>query len=207
MCKEEVMNKGIKDTENKNVVELTRKQKEKIVYKKLTAFIVLSVLIVTFINNVYILLVPTSSMYPTIPSPCFTVGSKYKRGTVERFDIVSITLTYAQSVETGVKPNNTLCKRVIGLGGEKVEIKNGLLYINDEYVEENFLSDDCKVGNYGPFYVPENCVFLMGDNRNDSWDSRKLDNKYFPEENIITIAHFVVGKDGIKKLDKVKEKR
>ena len=67
-------------------------------------------------------------------------------------------------------------KRVIGLPGEHVEIKDGKVYINDEVLEENYLQDgvvtDNGRGNCTDIVVPENCVFVMGDNRSQSTDSR-----------------------------------
>lgn len=69
-------------------------------------------------------------------------------------------------------------KRVIALPGEHLEIKDGKVYINGEELDEPYLQDNV-ITNAGdvdkPFYdlvVPENCVFVMGDNRAGSTDSR-----------------------------------
>ena len=69
-------------------------------------------------------------------------------------------------------------KRVIGLPGEHIEIKEGAVYINGEKLEEDYLqpgivTDVTGVG-YKDFIVPENCVFAMGDNRNHSTDCRNF---------------------------------
>ena len=70
-------------------------------------------------------------------------------------------------------------KRVIGLPGEHVQIKDGKVYINDEVLDESYLpagvvTDMEAIGGYGfdDFIVPENCVFAMGDNRSHSTDCR-----------------------------------
>ena len=71
-------------------------------------------------------------------------------------------------------------KRVIGLPGDYVEIKNGSVYINNEKLEEEYLQDgivtDMKQGRdqgqFTGFVVPENCVFCLGDNRTSSNDCR-----------------------------------
>ena len=69
-------------------------------------------------------------------------------------------------------------KRVIALPGEKVEIKNGKVYINDEILNEPYLQPgivtDVDDGGFNNFVVPENCVFAMGDNRNHSTDCRSF---------------------------------
>lgn len=70
-------------------------------------------------------------------------------------------------------------KRVIGLPGEHVQIKNGSVYINGEKLEEDYLqdyvvTDVSRGGVFTDVIVPENTVYLLGDNRGDSVDSRKF---------------------------------
>lgn len=63
-------------------------------------------------------------------------------------------------------------KRVIGLPGDKVEYRNNQLYINDEAVEEPYLADTTYTVDFGPVVVTEDTVFVLGDNRLNSTDSR-----------------------------------
>ena len=71
-------------------------------------------------------------------------------------------------------------KRVIGLPGEHVQIKDGKVYINGEELQEDYLAEGVETrANYPDeyftdFIVPENCVFAMGDNRRQSTDCRKF---------------------------------
>lgn len=77
-------------------------------------------------------------------------------------------------------------KRVIGLPGEIVEIKNGQIYINDKRLDEPDELDEIdyeRNANYGPVQVPEDSYFVLGDNRPDSSDSRG--GWYVPAENIV----------------------
>ena len=69
-------------------------------------------------------------------------------------------------------------KRVIGLPGEHIEIKDGKVYINGEELQEDYLAEDVQTnadgGQFIDIVVPENCVFVMGDNRSHSADSRRF---------------------------------
>lgn len=67
-------------------------------------------------------------------------------------------------------------KRVIGLPGDEVELKDGEVYINGEELEERYLRENVITSlqneNLNHFIVPEGAIFVMGDNRTDSIDSR-----------------------------------
>lgn len=67
-------------------------------------------------------------------------------------------------------------KRVIGLPGDHVEIKNGKVYVNDQQLEEKYLQDYVVTTDMGGVFtdvvVPENTVYVLGDNRGESVDSR-----------------------------------
>ena len=66
-------------------------------------------------------------------------------------------------------------KRVVGLPGDTVEIREGYLYVNGEKYDEPYILDEYRSGSgrsYGPYTVPEGEYFVMGDHRNNSNDSR-----------------------------------
>lgn len=69
-------------------------------------------------------------------------------------------------------------KRIVGVGGDKIEIKNKVVYVNDVPLTEPYtvykdsMFEDSQRDNFGPFIVPRNSFFVMGDNRDQSYDSR-----------------------------------
>ena len=70
--------------------------------------------------------------------------------------------------------------------GETVEIKDGKVYINgsEKPLKDSF-TPETPVGDYGPYTVPENSYFVLGDNRNYSRDSRFWNNPYVAEDKIL----------------------
>ena len=83
-------------------------------------------------------------------------------------------------------------KRIIGLPGDTIEVKNGDVYINgvnDMENEQQFISSNLY-DNFGPYTVPEDSYFVMGDNRGHSNDSRFWDNKCVKRSKIVGRAGF-----------------
>lgn len=76
-------------------------------------------------------------------------------------------------------------KRIIGLPGEVVEIINGRIFIDGMLLDESDYLTEGMRGNYGPFSVPEDSFFVLGDNRRRSDDSRHWANPFVPREYIL----------------------
>jgi signal peptidase I len=82
-------------------------------------------------------------------------------------------------------------KRIIGMPGETVVIRDGRVYIDgsDIPLRDDFIKEHVP-GNYGPFVVPENHYFVLGDNRGNSEDSRAWRNPFVNRDRILGRAVF-----------------
>lgn len=183
--------------------------------------------------------VPTGSMINTINEGDRLIASRiaYLNKSPERYDII---LFYYPDDESQI-----FVKRVIGMPGEIITVKNGIAYVTDESgniteTDQSFVTNGTPQGDYGPYYIPkagdkitcdgtacyaengmrvgstqfiekycetdkdgnyiidedgkytvaENCYFCMGDNRNESLDSRFWSNAYVSENKILGEAKF-----------------
>ncbi|MDD4568868.1 MAG: signal peptidase I [Tepidanaerobacteraceae bacterium] len=83
----------------------------------------------------------------------------------------------------------TFVKRLIGKGGDVIEIKENVLYRNNEPIKEPYLKET-MYSDFGPYKVPEGHYFMMGDNRNNSKDSRFWENKYVSQKQVVGKATY-----------------
>ena len=93
-------------------------------------------------------------------------------------------------------PDRALVKRVIATEGQEISLDfdRGVVYINGSPIEEDYIAEltTTKLDFIGPQTVPEGCVFVMGDNRNASTDSRKKEIGMVDERMILGRAYYVV---------------
>jgi signal peptidase I len=113
--------------------------------------------------------IPSGSMLPTLQINDRLIVDKvgYHFKNPQRGDIIVFSPT-----ETLKRQNfhDAFIKRVIGLPGEKVEIKGGRVYINGTALRENYLNETPQY-QWGPQTVPPESYLVLGDNRNNSYDS------------------------------------
>lgn len=167
---------------------MREEKNSKKIIKEIFAWVLTVVLAVAAakVINTYVILkaeVPTGSMEHTIEPDDCVLGFKlaYILSDPKRGDI--IIFPYPDN------PEVTYVKRIIGLPGETVEIKDGYVYINGTRLKEEYLAEEMR-GEYGPYVVPAGCYFMMGDNRNSSADSRKWKNTFLKEEDIMAKVLF-----------------
>lgn len=144
-----------------------------------TIVIVIAVVLALFINKVIIFTVeiPTTSMKNTllVGDKVITYRLAYLFGEPKRGDIVVFPFPDDENVD--------YIKRIIGLPGETIEGKDGLVYINGEPLEEDYVREELD-SDFGPYKVPKSYYFMMGDNRNESADSREWENKFLHKDRI-----------------------
>lgn len=121
--------------------------------------------------------VTTEGMSPTLKpgDKAIVEVGYYHQHPVERFDIVTFKLSPAHfsDVMRGMNENDLYVQRVIGLGGETVEIRDSRIFINGRVLEEPFATVPFdKRELFGPVKAPPDEVFLLGDNRMNSLDGR-----------------------------------
>lgn len=148
--------------------------------------IALSLVVIIFIFIAQPVKVPTGSMEPTVMSNDLLIMeklSKYWR----QYEFGDILVFYHNPENTD---GELYLKRLIGLPGDTIEIREGKLIRNGEQVEEPYLNGLIMNGEYGPVTVPEGHYFFMGDNRNLSLDSRRWSNSFVPIDQVKGRAFF-----------------
>ena len=120
--------------------------------------------------------VPTGSMIPTIQINDHLIVEKLMWITnLNHGDII---------VFQAPTEDKKYVKRLIGLPGDEIEIKEGELYRNKQVVTEPYINEKMNY-NYGPIVVPADKYFFLGDNRNNSFDSHAWVDPFIDKEKLI----------------------
>lgn len=157
--------------------------------------IIIVVVVVLIVNNVVLInaKIPSESMENTIMTGDRIFGFRMAYGInfdffgkhiskkmkdPERYDIIIFKYPDDES--------QLFIKRLIGLPGETVEIRDGKVYIDgsEEPLDDSFVRE-MPTGNFGPYTVPEDCYFMLGDNRENSRDSRYWNNTFVTFDEIV----------------------
>lgn len=172
------MKKIVDDTIENKVTDTVKP--EKFGFKEFVKSLALSIVFVLLLTNFVVkpIRVNGTSMYPSLKDKevGFSNILSYKVFGVKRFDVV---IVYVDELK------EYLVKRVIGLPGEIVEFKNDTLYIDNNAVGEPFLNEAYMnsvkgyfngifTNSFGPVVLGDDEVWLMGDNRPYSSDSRRF---------------------------------
>lgn len=145
--------------------------------------------VIAFLLNSFLIAnsrVPTGSMENTIMTGDRVIGSRlaYRFGEPKRGDVIIFHW-----------PDNEkmlFVKRIVGLPGDKVTIRDGHVYLNDSEtpLEEPYIKEPMVIEPEKSFQVPEGAYFCMGDNRNESMDARYWKNSYVYKNKILAKVLF-----------------
>lgn len=122
--------------------------------------------------------VASGSMEPTLKTGNIVIYNKlyYKTHSYGRGDIICL---WSNSY------NNYIAKRIIGLPGDEIEFHDGHLFINGRICREDYISEGVETNGIKKFIVPEGQVFILGDNRENSVDSRYWTEPYVNMDDIV----------------------
>ena len=142
------------------------------------AISILIALVIAFVIRYFIVelyLVDGPSMRPTLQSAERLVVNKfiYRFRAPERGEI--LVFRYPKD------PSRDFIKRVIAVPGDTIEIKDGRVFVNQQLMKEPYILSKTR-GDYPLTTIPEGHIFVMGDNRNNSEDSRFADVGFVPYE-------------------------
>ena len=131
--------------------------------------------------------VPTASMEPTIKAGSHVLvdTAYYTQNPVERFDLVVV-----KNPDGGARE---FVRRVIGLGGETIQIQAGKILVNGKELKENFNFIPSQK-DFGPITIPQDQFFLLGDNRPGSFDSASWKQPTVGKNAVVGKVTKVVGK-------------
>ncbi|MCO8128731.1 signal peptidase I [Acidimicrobiia bacterium EGI L10123] len=148
--------------------------------------LVVALVVKTFLIQAFY--IPSESMVPTLEVGDRVLVNKlsYSTGDIDRGDIV----VFARPGGPGSDGIEDLIKRVVALPGETVEGRGGQVLIDGRPLAEPYLPDALETSVFPPYVVPEDHVWLMGDNRGASDDSRRF--KAVPTDDIVGRAFVVI---------------
>jgi len=178
--------------------------------------LVLAIVIKTFLVQAFY--IPSESMVSTLEVGDRVLVNRlaYRFGDIERGDIVVFSDPHpapdedrgavggflhwlGEGVGLARPADEDFIKRVVGLPGDVVEIRDGTTYVDGQQLDEPYLTGPKDLRDYGPREVPSGMLFVMGDNRTHSADSRfppPAGLGYIPEDKVIGQAFVIVWPPG-----------
>lgn len=173
-----------------SVIAPEEEKSEALTFLKELPFLIVGALIVAVLVKSFLIQVfwiPSGSMEETLQIGDRVIVNKvaYRIGDPSRGDVVVFEpeTFHEESIPTKISrnllesvglrtPESDLIKRVIGLPGETIEIHDNAVFVDGNQLVEPYLPDGLVMRDQGPWEVPEDHYFVMGDNRNSSNDSR-----------------------------------
>ena len=148
--------------------------------------LVVALVVKTFLVQAFY--IPSESMVPTLEVRDRVLVNKlsYDLGDVSRGDVV----VFDRPGGPGPDGIAELIKRVVAVEGETVEGRDNQVFVDGEAIDEGYLPDGTITSDFGPETIPEDHIWVMGDNRSASDDSRRF--KAIPEGDIVGKAFVII---------------
>ena len=202
----------LSDEEDKQPSDLEQDEKRKPFWRELPVLIVIAfaaaLLIKTFLLQAFY--IPSASMEPTLRSGDRVLVEKvgYLFGNPGRGDVVVFERevgilppedgSFIEDIGDGIRGlfgfptegSQDFIKRVMAVEGDTIEARDGVIYVNGEAVDEPYLPEGTTTTDFPPYPVPEGEIFVMGDNRGNSDDSRGFGG--LPVDDVIGRAFVVI---------------
>jgi len=190
-----------------------RKKEHPPLIREVPVLVLISLVVALVIKSLLVqaFFIPSSSMEPTLMPGDRVLVNKlaYRFGDVGRGDVVvfenpdpaflpdrnilgSVFHWLGEGLGFAQPEDEDLIKRVIGVAGETVEIRDRTVYVDGQPLGEPYLTRDARaaMGDYGPVTVPEGMLFVLGDNRGNSADSRAIG--FVPEDRVVGRAFVII---------------
>ena len=150
--------------------------------KAIRRFLLLVIAVIILLFFVTPFSVKGYSMYPTISPGTYVLVNKVPYFAIDPGygDIILVSRS-----ETDGGSKEKIVQRVIGLAGDTIEVRRGVIYRNGKAVTESYVSREVTPVNIGLMTVPKNSLYVMGDNRGTADIALKLADGIIPAEDIL----------------------
>ena len=150
--------------------------------KEVLAAVIIALIVMQFIKPT---IVKQRSMEPNFNSNDYLLISKQSYGLFRNKPEIGDVIVFETNMKTDNGEDKLLIKRVIGVPGDVITIKDGKVFVNGTEIDDSYTMEQYTTGDIEDLVVPENKLFCLGDNRGVSVDSRSADVGFVDYDSIL----------------------